>query len=95
MDVIAAVTLKEHDVQSCPTLEEVILLLRYVVERTKVRGALDYLARFLCPDIGACRMPSDALPAIGPKIGDMKIHDMPSQGALKSVNPFRGATSRT
>lgn len=44
---------------------------------------IDYLVRFVCPDIGAYRMLSDELLRLGPKIGDLS-----SYGVLKPVKQY-------
>jgi DNA-binding Lrp family transcriptional regulator len=59
--------------------------MRYVVECTKVAGTIDYLVRFVCPDIGSYQMLSDELLKLGPKIGNLS-----SYMVLKDVKTFSG-----
>ncbi len=59
--------------------------MRFVVECTKVSGPIDYLVRFVCPDISSYQMLSDELLKLGPKIGNLSSYIV-----LKSSKPYRG-----
>lgn len=85
VDVIAAVTLNSHGLDDFLTFETMVMAMRYVVECTKVSGPIDYLVRFVCPDIGSYQMLSDELLKLGPKIGNLSSYIV-----LKSTKPFTG-----
>jgi len=85
VDVIAAVTLKSHGLEDFANFERTVTAMQHVVECTKVSGNIDYLVRFICPDIGAYQMLSDELLKLGPKIGNLSSHVV-----LKTVRPFVG-----
>ena len=85
VDVIAAVTLNSHGLDDFGAFEAMVLKMNYVVECTKVSGTIDYLVRFVCPDISSYRMLSDELLQLGPKIGNLS-----SYVVLNSVKPFTG-----
>jgi DNA-binding Lrp family transcriptional regulator len=85
VDVIAAVTLRSHGVDDFLAFDAMVLSMRYVVECTKVSGPIDYLVRFICPDIGSYQMLSDELLQLGPKIANLS-----SYVVLKSTKPFCG-----
>lgn len=85
VDVIAAVTLKSHGLEDFNDFEKMVADMRYVVECTKVSGNIDYLVRFICPDIGSYQMLSDELLRLGPKVGNLSSYIV-----LKSAKPFRG-----
>lgn len=85
VDVIAAVTLNSHGLEDFNDFEKMVADMRYVVECTKVSGNIDYLVRFLCPDIGSYQMLSDELLRLGPKVGNLSSYIV-----LKTVKPFRG-----
>jgi len=85
VDVIAAVTLKSHGLEDFANFERTATAMQHVVECTKVSGNIDYLVRFICPDIGAYQMLSDELLKLGPKIGNLSSHVV-----LKTVRPFVG-----
>ncbi|OCC01427.1 hypothetical protein BA190_28465 [Labrys sp. WJW] len=85
VDVIAAVTLNSHGLDDFLTFEKMVMGMRYVVECTKVSGPIDYLVRFVCPDIGSYQMLSDELLKLGPKIGNLSSYIV-----LKSTKPFKG-----
>lgn len=85
VDVIAAVTLNSHGLDDFHTFETMVGRMNYVVECTKVSGTIDYLVRFVCPDIASYRMLSDELLQLGPKIGNLS-----SYVVLNSVKPFTG-----
>jgi DNA-binding Lrp family transcriptional regulator len=85
VDVIAAVTLNSHGLDDFFVFEKMVMAMRYVVECTKVSGPIDYLVRFVCPDIGSYQMLSDELLKLGPKIGNLSSYIV-----LKSTKPFRG-----
>ena len=53
VDVIAAVTLRDHGLKDFEVFEEMVSDMRFVIECTKVSGPIDYLVRFICPDIAA------------------------------------------
>ncbi|WP_158554647.1 Lrp/AsnC family transcriptional regulator [Methylovirgula sp. 4M-Z18] len=74
VDVIAAVTLNNHGLEDFETFEKMVLAMRYVVECTKVSGPIDYLVRFVCPDISSYQMLSDELLRLGPKIGNLSSY---------------------
>jgi DNA-binding Lrp family transcriptional regulator len=61
VDVIAAVTLKSHGLDDFRSFEKMVTDMRYVVECTKVSGPIDYLVRFICPDVASYQMLSDEL----------------------------------
>ena len=71
--------------QSMEAFEIMVSKMNYVVECTKVSGTIDYLVRFVCPDIASYRMLSDELLQLGPKIGNLS-----SYVVLNSVKPFTG-----
>ena len=48
-------------------------------------GNIDYLVRFVCPDIGSYQMLSDELLRLGPKIGNLSSYTV-----LKDVRRFSG-----
>ena len=83
VDVIAAVTLNSHGLDDFFVFEKMVMAMRYVVECTKVSGPIDYLVRFVCPDIGSYQMLSDELLKLGPKIGNLSSYIV-----LKSTKPF-------
>ena len=85
VDVIAAVTLNSHGMEDFLTFEAMVEGMRYVVECTKVSGPIDYLVRFVCPDIASYQMLSDELLRLGPKIGNLSSYIV-----LKSSKPYRG-----
>lgn len=85
VDVIAAVTLNSHGLEDFQIFETMVEDMRYVVECTKVSGPIDYLVRFVCPDIGSYQMLSDELLRLGPKIGNLSSYIV-----LKSSKPYRG-----
>lgn len=85
VDVVAAVTLNSHGLDDFLSFEKMVMDMRYVVECTKVSGTIDYLVRFVCPDIGSYQMLSDELLKLGPKIGNLSSYIV-----LKSTKPFRG-----
>lgn len=85
VDVIAAVTLNSHGLDDFGAFEIMVSKMNYVVECTKVSGTIDYLVRFVCPDIASYRMLSDELLQLGPKIGNLS-----SYVVLNSVKPFTG-----
>jgi DNA-binding Lrp family transcriptional regulator len=67
VDVIAAVTLRDHGLEDFEVFEEMVAGMRFVIECTKVSGTIDYLVRFICPDIAAYQMLSDELLKLGPR----------------------------
>ncbi len=85
VDVIAAVTLNSHGLEDFQTFETMVEDMRFVVECTKVSGPIDYLVRFVCPDIASYQMLSDELLKLGPKIGNLSSYIV-----LKSSKPYRG-----
>jgi len=85
IDVIAAVTLNSHGLDDFLAFEKMVMVMRYVVECTKVSGPLDYLVRFICPDISSYQMLSDELLKLGPKVSNLSSYIV-----LKSTKPFRG-----
>jgi len=85
IDVICAVTLKTHGLEDFDNFERTIADMQHVVECTKVSGNIDYLVRFICPDIASYQMLSDELLKLGPKIGNLSSHIV-----LKTVRPFVG-----
>ena len=85
VDVIAAITLNSHGMEDFQTFETMVESMRYVVECTKVSGPIDYLVRFVCPDIASYQMLSDELLKLGPKIGNLSSYIV-----LKSTKPYRG-----
>jgi DNA-binding Lrp family transcriptional regulator len=85
VDVIAAVMLNSHGLEDFLNFEAMVKNMRYVVECTKVAGTIDYLVRFVCPDIGSYQMLSDELLKLGPKIGNLS-----SYMVLKDVKTFSG-----
>ena len=85
VDVIAAVTLNSHGLEDFQIFEKMVEEMRYVVECTKVSGPIDYLVRFVCPDIASYQMLSDELLRLGPKIGNLSSYIV-----LKSSKPYRG-----
>ena len=85
VDVIAAVTLNSHGLDDFLSFEKMVLSMRFVVECTKVSGPIDYLVRFVCPDVSSYQMLSDELLKLGPKIGNLSSYIV-----LKSTKPFRG-----
>ena len=85
VDVIAAVTLNSHGLEDFNDFEKMVLGMRFVVECTKVSGTIDYIVRFVCPDIGSYQMLSDELLKLGPKVGNLSSYIV-----LKAVKPFRG-----
>jgi DNA-binding Lrp family transcriptional regulator len=87
VDVIVAVTLNSHGLDDFVRFEEMISAMSYVVECTKVSGIIDYLIRFVCPDIASYRMLSDELLQLGPKIGNLS-----SYVVLHTIKPFVGVS---
>ncbi|CAH1667424.1 Transcriptional regulatory protein DoeX [Hyphomicrobiales bacterium] len=87
VDVIAAVTLKNHSLEDFEIFESMVLSMRFVVECTKISGPIDYLVHFICPDIAAYQMLSDELLKIGPRISNLSSYIV-----LKSIKPFRGVS---
>lgn len=85
VDVIAAVTLRDHGLKDFEVFEDMVASMRFVVECTKVSGPIDYLVRFICPDIAAYQMLSDELLRLGPKVSNLSSYIV-----LKTVKPFRG-----
>jgi DNA-binding Lrp family transcriptional regulator len=85
VDVIAAVTLNSHGLEDFNEFERMVAGMRHVVECTKLSGTIDYLVRFVCPDIGSYQMLSDELLKLGPKVGNLSSYIV-----LKAVKPFRG-----
>ena len=85
VDVIAAVTLRDHGLEDFEVFEEMVAGMRFVIECTKVSGTIDYLVRFICPDIAAYQMLSDELLKLGPKINNLSSYIV-----LKSVKPYNG-----
>lgn len=85
VDVIAAITLNSHGLDDFREFEAMVSRMNYVVECTKVSGTIDYLIRFVCPDIGSYRMLSDELLQLGPKIGNLS-----SYVVLNDIKPFNG-----
>ncbi|KQV42735.1 MULTISPECIES: Lrp/AsnC family transcriptional regulator [unclassified Rhizobium] len=85
VDVIAAVTLNSHGYEDFEIFESMVENMRYVVECTKVSGPIDYLVRFVCPDISSYQMLSDELLRLGPRIGNLSSYIV-----LKSSKPYRG-----
>lgn len=85
VDVIAAATLKSHGLDDFQSFEKMVAGMRYVVECTKVSGTIDYLMRFVCPDIASYHMLSDELLKLGPKLGNLS-----SYVVLSSIKPFKG-----
>ena len=84
VDVIAAVTLRDHGLEDFEVFEEMVAGMRFVIECTKVSGPIDYLVRFICPDIAAYQMLSDELLKLGPKVNNLSSYIV-----LKTVKPFR------
>ncbi|HBW1846710.1 TPA: Lrp/AsnC family transcriptional regulator [Klebsiella quasipneumoniae subsp. quasipneumoniae] len=87
VDVIAAVTLKEHGLDNFALFESTIETMRYIVDCTKVSGPIDYLVRFICPDISAYQMLSDELLRICPIVSNLSSYIV-----LKSIKPYRGVS---
>jgi DNA-binding Lrp family transcriptional regulator len=85
VDVVAAVTLNSHGLDDFTGFEKMVADMNYVVECTKVSGTIDYLIRFVCPDVASYRMLSDELLQLGPKIGNLSSYIV-----LNSVKPFVG-----
>jgi DNA-binding Lrp family transcriptional regulator len=85
VDVIATVTLNSHGLEDFENFERTVKSMHYVVECTKVAGNIDYLVRFVCPDIGSYQMLSDELLRLGPKIGNLSSYTV-----LKDVRRFAG-----
>jgi len=85
VDVIAAVTLNSHGLDDFNDFEKMVAGMRHVVECTKLSGTIDYLVRFICPDIGSYQMLSDELLKLGPKVGNLSSYIV-----LKMVKPYRG-----
>lgn len=85
VDVIATVTLNRHGLDDFENFERTVKAMHYVVECTKVAGNIDYLVRFVCPDIGSYQMLSDELLRLGPKIGNLSSYTV-----LKDVRRFSG-----
>ena len=85
VDVIAAVTLRDHGLKDFEVFEDMVAGMRFVIECTKVSGPIDYLVRFICPDIAAYQMLSDELLRLGPKVNNLSSYIV-----LKTVKPFRG-----
>jgi DNA-binding Lrp family transcriptional regulator len=85
VDVIAAVTLNSHGLEDFNDFEKMVAGMRHVVECTKLSGTIDYLVRFICPDIGSYQLLSDELLKLGPKVGNLSSYIV-----LKAVKPFRG-----
>ena len=85
VDVVAAVTLNSHGLDDFTSFEKMVADMNYVVECTKVSGTIDYLIRFVCPDVASYRMLSDELLQLGPKIGNLSSYIV-----LNSVKPFMG-----
>lgn len=85
IDVVAAVTLKAHSPEDFDVFEKMVLDMRFVTECTKVSGPIDYLLRFVCPDISAYQMLSDELLLMGPRVSNLSSYIV-----LKSVKPYNG-----
>lgn len=85
IDVIAAVTLSSHGFEDFEIFEQMVEDMPFVVECTKVSGPIDYLVRFVCPDIASYQSLSDELLRVGPKIGNLSSYIV-----LKSSKPYRG-----
>ncbi len=85
VDVVAAVTLNSHGLEDFTAFEKMVAGMSYVVECTKVSGTIDYLVRFVCPDIASYRMLSDELLRLGPKVGNLS-----SYMVLNPIKPFTG-----
>lgn len=85
VDVVAAVTLNSHGPEDFINFERMVVSMRYVVECTKVSGAIDYFVRFICPDVGAYQMLSDELLKLGPKVGNLSSHVV-----LNTIRQFTG-----
>jgi len=85
IDVIAAVTLNSHGLEDFENFEKMVKTMHYVVECSKVAGNIDYLVRFVCPDIGSYQMLSDELLRLGPKVGNLSSYTV-----LKDVRRFTG-----
>jgi len=85
VDVIAAVTLNHHGLDDFLTFEKMVLGMRYVVECTKVSGPIDYLVRFVCPDISSYQMLSDELLRLGPKVSNLSSYIV-----LKTTKRYTG-----
>ena len=85
VDVVAAVILNSHGLEDFENFERTVKTMHYVVECTKVAGNIDYLVRFVCPDIGSYQMLSDELLRLGPKIGNLSSYTV-----LKDVRRFSG-----
>lgn len=85
VDVIAAVTLDSHGSEDFSLFETMVSGMNYVVECTKVSGPIDYLIRFICPDIASYRMLSDELLRLAPKIGNLS-----SYVVLSSIKSYAG-----
>ena len=85
IDVIAAVTLNSHGLEDFENFERTVKAMHYVVECTKVAGNIDYLVRFICPDVDSYEMLSDEMLRLGPKIGNLTSYTV-----LKDVRRFSG-----
>ncbi len=85
IDVVAAVTLNSHRLDDFLDFEKMIADMSHVVECTKVSGTIDYLIRFVCPDVASYQMLSDELLKLGPRIGNLSSYII-----LKTVKLFTG-----
>ncbi len=85
VDVIAAVTLNSHGLEDFLSFETLVNNMRYAIECTKVSGTVDYIVRFVCPDINSYEMLSNELLSLGPKVGNISSYIV-----LKDVKKFGG-----
>ena len=85
VEVVAAVTLRRHAPEDFAGFAGLVAELPFVVECTKVSGAIDYLVRFVCPDLDAYHRLSDQLLRLGPEVAHLSSHVV-----LETVKPFRG-----
>jgi hypothetical protein len=77
--------LESHGLEDFEGFEAIVVAMRYVVECTKVSAPIDYLVRFVCPDIASYQVQSDELLKLGPKIGNLSSYIV-----LKTAKPFEG-----
>ena len=60
-------TLRDHGLEDFEVFEDMVAGMRFVIECTKVSGPIDYLVRFICPDISASSDAVGRIAAAGAK----------------------------
>lgn len=83
--VIATVTLRNHGAEDFDSFEAIVRATPQVVECIKVSGTVDYILRFVCPDLESYHALSDQLLKAGPGVAQLSSHVM-----LAGTKTFHG-----